>query len=445
MSVFKTKKSGAVYWYSFDIDRNRFSGSTRCTTRKTAEAFEAVEKDKAKKAIAAQAKVKHSMAIDDVAARYWNQIGQHHAGADTTSRDLARLVTYFGKAKLMTDISDVDVSALVAWRRGQHVKSTKKTKPGKIVKVTNLETGKCNNLLQTKMVAAATVNRSTTEVLKKLFTFTKNSEGVRYDHEPKWKSHFLKEPEERVRELHDHEAKAIDDNMRDDYAPFFDFVRASGWRQGAAVELKWSEVNFGTKTITKLGKGGRRITLQITPSIHAILWPLQGHHPESVFTYVAMKTKKSQSSETGKIIGTYNKSDIIRGQRYPMTKSGLKTRWRRTRDDAGIKDFRFHDFRHDVGTKLLRQTGNLKLVQKALGHANLKTTSKYAHVLEDEVASAIEAMNTRRANRPLTADSNPASARDLESVVDDTFDDAALVSERTNEITGKITGEIEAA
>ena len=41
-------------------------------------------------------------------------------------------------------------------------------------------------------------------------------------------------------------------------------------------------------------------------------------------------------------------------------------------------DFRFHDIRHDVGTKLLRATGNLKLVQKALGHANLKTTARYA-------------------------------------------------------------------
>ena len=52
--------------------------------------------------------------------------------------------------------------------------------------------------------------------------------------------------------------------------------------------------------------------------------------------------------------------------------------------------FRFHDFRHDLGTKLLRETGNLKLVQRALNHADLKTTTRYAHVLDDDVAEAME-------------------------------------------------------
>ena len=58
--------------------------------------------------------------------------------------------------------------------------------------------------------------------------------------------------------------------------------------------------------------------------------------------------------------------------------------------------FRFHDFRHDFGTKLLRATGNLKLVQKALNHANLKTTSRYAHVLDGEVAAAMERLAESR-------------------------------------------------
>ncbi len=59
------------------------------------------------------------------------------------------------------------------------------------------------------------------------------------------------------------------------------------------------------------------------------------------------------------------------------------------RDRAGVTGFRFHDFRHDLGTKLLRKTGNLKLVQKALNHADIKTTTRYAHVLDDEVATAL--------------------------------------------------------
>jgi len=53
-------------------------------------------------------------------------------------------------------------------------------------------------------------------------------------------------------------------------------------------------------------------------------------------------------------------------------------------------DFRFHDFWHDLATKLLRETGNLKLVQKALNHGDIKSTLRCAHVLDEEVADAVE-------------------------------------------------------
>ena len=55
-----------------------------------------------------------------------------------------------------------------------------------------------------------------------------------------------------------------------------------------------------------------------------------------------------------------------------------------------------HDIRHDVGTKLLRDTGNLKLVQRALNHSDIKTTTRYAHVLDEEVADALEQVQKSR-------------------------------------------------
>jgi integrase len=72
--------------------------------------------------------------------------------------------------------------------------------------------------------------------------------------------------------------------------------------------------------------------------------------------------------------------------------NGVKITRRRLRKQAGVSGFRFHDYRHNLGTKLLRKTGNLKLVQRALNHADLKTTTRYAHVLDSEIAAAIEAV-----------------------------------------------------
>ena len=152
----------------------------------------------------------------------------------------------------------------------------------------------------------------------------------------------------------------------------------------AAAEclLKWSEVDWAARQIRKPGKGGRLVTAPITPTIREILWPLHGHHPEHVFTYVAGRTARARE-----------------GERYPLTYSGVKITWRRLRKRAGVTGFRFHDFRHDLGTKLLRETGNLKLVQRALNHADLKTTTRYAHVLDSEVADAMERVAELR-NKP---------------------------------------------
>ena len=366
MSVYKTKRS-PYFLYDFQTRGCRFHGSTKKTNRREAETVEAEELERAKRAIKAGQST--SLELDDVAGRYWQEIGQHHAGATNTERDLARLVEYFGSTRLLTDIIDDDVAKLVAWRRGHRVIRSKGAKRENCPLISN-----------------ATVNRSTTEVLKKLFTRAKIAWGVRFDREPRWRAHKLPEPQERVRELVGDEGERLDAATRDDYAPLFDFVRAGGQRKAECYTLRWPEVNWDAGQIVRKGKGDRRITIPITPTIRSILWPLRGQHPEFVFTYVAQRTRGKR----------------IKGQRYPMTKSGLNSRWRRMRTAAGVGDFRFHDFRHDLGTKLLRETGNLKLVQRALNHADIKTTVRYAHVLDSEVADALQRVGEKSRKKSRT-------------------------------------------
>jgi integrase len=366
MSVYKHQDS-PFYHYDFQYKRARFHGSTGKTNEREAEAIEKLEREKAKKAAVESSRISQSLKIDDVAARYWLEVGQFHVGADTTERDLARLITYFGPDKLLTDITDDDITKLVAWRRG-HRRTVHRKKPVK-------------NPAPAPLIAPATVNRSTTEVLKKLFTRCKLW-NVRFEHEPRWKEHWLDEPEERVRELNGDEGERLDEATRDDYRPVMDFAGVSGLRLNECL-LKWTEVDWDTRRITKKGKGEKRVSIPITGAIREILWPLRGQHGEKVFTYVAKRTRKREN--------------LVKGQRYPITYSGLKSAWKRLRAAARVVGFRFHDKRHDFATKLLRETKNLKLVQRALNHANIKTTAKYAHVVDDEVAAGIEAMQKARA------------------------------------------------
>jgi integrase len=126
-----------------------------------------------------------------------------------------------------------------------------------------------------------------------------------------------------------------------------------------------------------------------TPAVRDILFPLQGQHPEFVFTYVAVYGNRRLGR--------------VRNARYPLTYNGTKSAWQRLRSSAGLDDFRFHDFRHDFGTKLLRDSGNLKLVQKAMNHRDIKSTLRYVHVLDEDVATAVERVAKSRKNPRTTA------------------------------------------
>jgi integrase len=228
-------------------------------------------------------------------------------------------------------------------------------------------------------VSNATVNRTVVEPLRRLVVHAKEW-GVHFPGEPKWKKFRLDEPRERVRELRTEEAAASD------YAPFFAFARATGQRLNECL-LKWNEVDWGNGQIVKTGKDDNPIVIPITPTVREILWPLRGHHPVYVFTYIATRSRQGRRG----------------GDRYPITYNGVKTMWRRLRKRAGVQGFRFHDFRHDFASKLLRETGNLKIVQRALNHANIQSTARYAHVGDEELAAAIEGMHESR-NKPRTTD-----------------------------------------
>ena len=97
-----------------------------------------------------------------------------------------------------------------------------------------------------------------------------------------------------MRELVGDEAERLEAATRDDYLPFFRFAQATGLRLNECL-LKWSRGRLGRGQIRKLGKGGRLVTAPITPTVHEILWPLRGHHPEFVFTFVADRDRDGRA------------------------------------------------------------------------------------------------------------------------------------------------------
>ena len=57
---------------------------------------------------------------------------------------------------------------------------------------------------------------------------------------------------------------------------------------------------------------------------------------------------------------------------------------------ARISGFRFHDLRHEYGSRLGDADVNLKKIARLMGHSNTKMTERYVHPDEDSLLAAAE-------------------------------------------------------
>lgn len=65
--------------------------------------------------------------------------------------------------------------------------------------------------------------------------------------------------------------------------------------------------------------------------------------------------------------------------------------WNTARTAAGLKDFRCHDARHSFASFLVNAGRSLYEVQRLLGHTQIKTTQRYAHLSHDTLLDATNA------------------------------------------------------
>ena len=62
--------------------------------------------------------------------------------------------------------------------------------------------------------------------------------------------------------------------------------------------------------------------------------------------------------------------------------------WNTARKSAGLSDVRMHDLRHSFASLLINSGRTLYEVQHILGHTQVKTTQRYAHLSQDTLLAA---------------------------------------------------------
>ena len=183
MSVYP--RADKIYVYDFWLKRVRFFGSTGCRSKREAKAFEEQKREAEKQRL----KLVHDqrtgpLTVNAAFDRFWTEVGEHYTGTyrDLVFSSLAWMLEQIGPNTLIRDIGPNRVTELIARRRAPD-------KDGK--RVTN-----------------ATVNRSVTEVLRRILIRA----GRKWQQKVQpidWADLLLSEPKERVRELRDHEEAAV--------------------------------------------------------------------------------------------------------------------------------------------------------------------------------------------------------------------------------------------
>jgi integrase len=365
------RQGSAVWHYDFRVRGHRFSGSTGTANRAEAARFVRDKKAAAREAVSAPTA---PLTFGRAATRLWEEVGQHCAKPREIMAQLACLQAEIGNSTPLATITNDVVARLVARRRADCLpQSAEDRKAGK----------------PAVRISAATVNRSVTQPLRRIL---KRAEDA-WDQPVariNWRQHLLKEAGERVREATEDEEARIFEHLHEDmHAPVL-FAILSGCRLNEVVGLRWDWIDWGGRKISIHGKGDKIASIPLSKGLRDLLWPLQGKHEEFVFTYTPTERQASAKANARPV---------------PMKFWNLAYFWQKARRAAGIPNsrenrvagLRFHDLRHTTATRILRHTGNLKMVKELLRHSSIATTGRYAHVLDHEIADAMDAVSTRKA------------------------------------------------
>ena len=79
---------------------------------------------------------------------------------------------------------------------------------------------------------------------------------------------------------------------------------------------------------------------------------------------------------------------VIAGKNPGAHLTDIQKPWRRIRARAELGDVRIHDLRHSFASRALALGESLPMIGKLLGHTQVQTTARYAHLANESVKAS---------------------------------------------------------
>lgn len=166
-----------------------------------------------------------------------------------------------------------------------------------------------------------------------------------------------------------------------------------GLRQGEALALTWSDINFEESTLSVSKQ------VQTVNGVRS-LTELKTNRSKRTIALGASTLEVLRRHKT-RIYGSEPQSNLL----FPAENGGFMhstndfNNWKRSLRVCGIKRRRLHDARHTAATLMYSQNVGIETISRVLGHSNSSITSKlYVHTAIEPMRTAAEAVDVAISN-----------------------------------------------
>lgn len=170
----------------------------------------------------------------------------------------------------------------------------------------------------------------------------------------------------KVRYLSEDEEKKLFKHLPEEIKPIVITALNTGLRKQNILDLKWDDINFDFGYIEILeNKGNKHIKIPMTETLKMMF---KGMKHESEYIFLNPQTKKPYKD--------------------------FRRLWNKAKENAGIENFRFHDLRHTVATRLAKNNIPITTIKEILSHSDVSTTMRYSHAVSSDETKAIDVLNS---------------------------------------------------
>ncbi|HAJ45708.1 MAG TPA: integrase [Alphaproteobacteria bacterium] len=337
MSVYR---KGRIWHYDFVYQGVRFYGSTGQDTKRAAEAVERKKRLEAATGTRADA---GELTLDLAASRYWDEVSPQIKDADHLERRIHVMLACYGKNKRLKDIDAPDVLEAIARRR----------------------------VMGRWPPKAGTINRDLIDTtMRPLLNRARKVWKARGLAEIDWAGLRQREPEAEAREYTPAQIEAWLEALPPLERFAVHLLLRYGFRFG---ELFFDLDAFDGSRLALPGSSRKNARPHIVPLLEEdarTLAALVGIARAAKQPHVWLRNGEALSY--GKLHGKINRA----AKRAGLTMGRV-----------------IHGARHHAGTRILRETGNLRIAQRLLGHATIQSTVRYAHASEGDLRAALDALS----------------------------------------------------